>query len=78
MAAAMAKRYRVEFILISCNPDGSREARTIGREWVWTTSSKNAERLARRRTGFGDRANCRSDGVIEWYDADVLEVASEH
>lgn len=76
MAAKVSKRWRVEFVRLLCNPDGSREARSVRREWVWPVSAAQAESTCRRRTGLDSRAHDVGNGVIEWYDADVLEVAS--
>lgn len=74
MAAKVSKRWRVEFVRLLCNPDGSREARSVRREWVWAVSAAQAESLCRRRTGLGRQAVDVGLGVIEWYDCDVVEV----
>lgn len=71
----VAKRWRVEFIRLLCNPDGRRTARSIRREWVFAKSAAKAESLCRRRTGYSDRPHDVGGGVIEWIDCDVVEVA---
>ena len=77
MAAKISKKWRVEFVRLLCNPDGSREARSVKREWVWAVSAAQAESMCRRRTGFGTRPQDVGQGVIEWFDCDVMEVASD-
>ena len=76
MAANVLKKWRVKFVRLLCNPDGSREARVVRCEWVWAKSLIQAEFMCRRRTGLGMRPQDVGMGVIEWYDCDVVEAAS--
>lgn len=75
MAAKIPKKWRVEFVRLLCNPDGSREVLSVRREWVLAVSAAQAESMCRRRTGLGSHAHEVGMGVIEWYDCDVVEVS---
>ncbi len=75
MAAKAPKKWRVDFKSILCNPDGSRDVRSVRREWTWAVSAAQAESSCRRRTGLGRQAVDVGLGVIEWYDCDVVEVS---